>query len=296
MRLSNIMPVTALPPAPQFIHVTDPTVKARLVNLRESVAPILANNLLPHFTDHSVAHSDSLAVYVDDLIAPLQATEKRLSPDELFILYAACYLHDIGMQHGKANETQVIAGLNLLPAWGELTPEQQSEIIRRHHAAISAEMVRASVNAAAPIIGIQLTIDYSPMYVAALCEGHTLAVESERYKSLMTEGPKIRTELLSGLLRIADILDLSRRRANRAKALTLNLNLESQTHWWRHHYTEDITIDQNKNLVSVWFDFPKSHDSEYRRVVPQIQMPWLQEEFTRQTPVFHRYGFGVVLY
>ncbi len=286
------MPVTALPAAPPFMHLNDPTVKARLVNLRESVAPILANNLLPHFTDHSVAHSDSLARYVDDLIAPVQATEKRLSEDELFILYAACYLHDIGMQHGKANETNVINALNLLPGWGELTPEQQSEIIRRHHAAISAEMVRSSLNAAAPIIGIQLTVDYFPMYVAALCEGHTLPVESERYKSLMVEGPNIRTELLSGLLRIADILDLSRRRANRAKALTLNLGLESQTHWWRHHYTEDITIDHNKNLVSVWFDFPKSHDAEYRRVVPQIQMPWIQDEFTRQTPVFHRYGFG----
>ena len=286
------MSVTALPPAPPFMHVNDPAVKARLVNLRESVAPILANNLFPHFTDHSVAHSDSLARYVDDLIVPLQTTERRLTEDELFILYAACYLHDIGMQHGKANETNVIGTLNLLPTFGELRAEQQSEIIRKHHAAISAEMVRASLNSAAPIIGIQLTVDYFPMYVAALCEGHTLAVESERYKSLMVEGPNIRTELLSGLLRIADILDLSRRRANRAKALTLNLGLESQTHWWRHHYTEDITIDANKNLVSVWFDFPKSHNAEYRRVVPQIQMPWIQDEFTRQTPVFHRYGFG----
>jgi tetratricopeptide (TPR) repeat protein len=286
------MSLTALATPPPFKHVTDLTVKARLVNLRESVAPILANNLLPHFTDHSVAHSDSLARYVDELIQPLQVTEARLNEDELFVLYAACYLHDIGMQHGKAYETKVIADLKLLTPWDGLTPEQQSDLIRRHHAAISAEMVRDSLNAAAPIIGLQLTVDYFPTYVAALCEGHTLPVESERYKSLIKAGPNLRIELLSGLLRIADILDLSRRRANRAKALTLNLGLESQTHWWRHHYTEDITIDQNQKLVSVWFDFPKSHYAEYRKVVPQIQMPWIQEEFARQTPVFHRYGLG----
>ena len=288
----EVMPTTQTPHSPAFVHIKDEGVRSRLINLRESVAPILANNLLPHFTDHSVAHSDSLARYVDDLILPLQATEQMLSEDELFILYAACYLHDIGMQHGKANETKVIADLNLLTSWKDLNPQQHSELIRQHHAAISAEMVRTSLNATAPVIGIQLTVDYFPTYIAALCEGHTLPTESARYKALTQPGPKLRIELLSGLLRIADILDLSRRRANRARTLTLALSLESQTHWWRHHYTEDITIDQNQKLVSVWFDFPKSHDAEYRKVVPQIQMPWIQEEFMRQTPVFHRYGFG----
>src|SRR5205085_7956085 len=107
---------------------------------------------------------------------------------------------------------------------------------------------------------------YFPNYVAAISEGHTLPIESSRYKTLTADGPNLRIELLSALLRIADILDLSRRRANRPKALTLNLSLESQTHWWRHHYTEDIVIDQNQKLVSVWFDFPRTRAAEYRKV------------------------------
>ena len=185
------------------------------------MAPILANNLLHHFTDHSVEHSDSLARYIDSLILPLQATAEKLSEDELLILYAACYLHDIGMQYEKAYETQIIASLKLSTPWSDLSSD---DLIRQHHAAISAEMVRASLNATAPIIGLQLTVDYFPTYVAALCEGHTLSTESARYKSLTQPGPNLRIELLSGLLRIADILDLSRRRANRPKALTLDLN------------------------------------------------------------------------
>ena len=288
----EVMPITQLSQSPPFTHIKDEGVRSRLINLRQSVAPILANNLLHHFTDHSVEHSDSLARYVDGLILPLQSTAEKLSEDELLILYAACYLHDLGMQYEKAYETQVIASLKLSTPWSDLRSERRSDLIRQHHAAISAEMVRASLNATAPIIGLQLTVDYFPTYVAALCEGHTLSTESARYKSLTQPGPNLRIELLSGLLRIADILDLSRRRANRPKALTLDLNLESQTHWWRHHYTEDITIDQSQKMVSVWFDFPKSHDAEYRKVIPQIQMPWIQEEFMRQTPVFHRYGLG----
>jgi hypothetical protein len=286
------MPSSQFPPPPAFEHLTEESMRARLVNLRESVAPILSNNVLLHFTDHSVNHSDSLAKLVDELIRPLQSTDKRLSSDELFILYAACYLHDIGMQFERANETQVIVDLNLTTPWHEIPLESQQNLIRQNHAAISAEMVRASVSAEVPIIGLQLTMDYFPNYVAAISEGHTLPVESPRYKTLTVDGPNLRIELLSALLRIADILDLSRRRANRSKALTLALSLESQTHWWRHHYTEDIVIDQNQKLVSVWFDFPPARAAEYRKVVPQIQMPWIESEFDRQNPVFHRYGFG----
>jgi tetratricopeptide (TPR) repeat protein len=286
------MPVSQYPPAPALEHLTDKALRSRLVNLRESVAPILANNALLHFTDHSVNHSDNLAKFLDDLIRPLQSTPQRLTQDELFIVYAACYLHDIGMQFEKAYETQVISDLNLKTSWNDIPLEEQQKIIRQNHAAISAEMMRDSVNAQKPIVGIQLTMDYFPNYVAAISEGHTLPIESPRYRALTVDGPNLRIELLSGLLRIADILDLSRRRANRAKALTLALSLESQTHWWRHHYTEDIVIDQNTKLVSVWFDFPPTHANEYRKVVPQIQMPWIEAEFQRQSPVFHRYGLG----
>lgn len=286
------MPVSQLAPPPPFKYIQDHGIRSRLTNLRESVSSILANNLLPHFTDHSVAHSDSLAKFIDDLVEPLQANVYKLSQDELFILYAACYLHDIGMQYEKAGETNVISELHLSQSWENLSENTRRKLLRQHHAAISAEMVRQSHGAEKPIVGLQLTPDYFPQYVAALCEAHTLPVESTRYKSLTGGGPNLRMDLLSGLLRIADILDLSRRRANRSKAITLDLDLESQTHWWRHHYTEDIVIDQNQKLVSVWFDFPKSHAAEYRKVVPQLQMPWIEAEFSRHMPIFHRYGFG----
>jgi hypothetical protein len=47
------------------------------------------NNVLHHFTDHSVFHSDSLCDLVDDLIAPMQKTTNALSARELIVLYSA---------------------------------------------------------------------------------------------------------------------------------------------------------------------------------------------------------------
>src|SRR5687768_14069827 len=103
---SVIMTPSRMPQQPsRFAHITDSAIEARLTELRERVAPILANNLLPHFTDHSVAHSDSLVRIVDQLIQPLQQSAQRLTQDELQILYSACYLHDIGMQYENADKT-----------------------------------------------------------------------------------------------------------------------------------------------------------------------------------------------
>src|SRR5438128_10759 len=159
---------------PPFAHVTDSAIEARLIELRERVTPILANNLLPHFTDHSVAHSDSLVRIVDQLIQPLQQGVHRLSQDELQILYSACYLHDIGMQYENADKTQVVSSLHLPQPWNDLSEDTRRILLRRHHAAISAEMVIMSVRAEKPPIGIQLKEDHYGKYVAPICEAHTL--------------------------------------------------------------------------------------------------------------------------
>jgi hypothetical protein len=93
---------------PQFKHLQDCDKKASLVRLRNAVTPILANNVLPHFTDHSVMHSDNLTRLIDELVTPIQETNRPLSDTELTTLYGTCYLHDIGLQYEKAGDTETI--------------------------------------------------------------------------------------------------------------------------------------------------------------------------------------------
>ena len=110
---------------PRLRHLQSDHARSRLVQIRHAVAPILANNILHHFTDHSVSHSDSVCALVDALIDNLQATDARLSEEELMVLYSACYLHDIGMQFEAAGTTQVIRGLQLTLAWEELAEQER---------------------------------------------------------------------------------------------------------------------------------------------------------------------------
>ncbi len=224
--------------APTFRHLKDENGRAFLVSLRNAVEPILSNNLLPHFTDHSVGHSDRLVELADNLTKPLAYGDKRLTDNELVVLYSACYLHDIGMQYERAGDTTVIRKLNLPQPWSDLQEDSRRELLRKHHHEISAELVYGSVRTAYPSIGLQLTDQCEPGCIASLCEAHAMGAATDRYRELTQDGPGIRMELLSALLRLADILDEGRRRAPREKAATLALGSEAQMHWWRNYYTK----------------------------------------------------------
>jgi len=284
------MPSNQIPQPPAFKYLKGRT--SHLEQLRSAVAPILSNRVLTNFTDHSVTHSDSITELIDALIEPLQASKHALSEQELTILYASCYLHDIGMHYENAGETTTIRNLNLKTSWAELLENERRNLLRKYHHLISAEMIIASVRAENPIIGLQMTDQYKPDLIASLSEAQNLSIESERYRELTTDVAGIRMRLLSGLLRLADILEESHRRASPQQARTLQLDLTSQTHWWRHYYTSNVTVDQTHRLVTVWFDFPTDRRAEYSNVVPQLQMPWIENEFNYHAPVFHQYGFG----
>jgi len=282
---------------PPFKHLHDSTNNtAALVSLREAVAPILANNLLPHFTDHSIAHSDSLTGLVDDFIEALQGTSYALNEQELIILYGACYLHDIGLQYEKAGETQVIQtalkkeNQPLSLRWEDLSECTRRELLRTYHGRIASDMICRSVNASNPPIGVQLTDRLEPDAIAAITEAHTIDVDSDRYRALTQVRANVRMDLLTGVFRVVDILDASRRRAMREKARTLELDITTQTHWWRHYYTEAISFNHPDKMILLWFDFPSARAQEYSMVVPELQVPAIKDELTRHQTVFNRYS------
>jgi hypothetical protein len=278
--------------APCFCWLSDEVKKSRLIDLRSKVSPILDINLLPHFTDHSVSHSDRMVEYVDKLIEPIQNNSRKITDKELFILYAACYLHDIGMGYEKAGNTRTIADLELEQDWKDLSEESRRDYLRKYHHKISAELVlRSTTNYDRPI-NIQLNQEDKPEYIAYLCEAHCMEINSDEYKTLIKHYPNIRLPVLSGLLRIADIIDESRRRAEPAKEKVLDLELPEQIHWWRHYYIEDVTFDKEARIIWINFDFPKEYKNEYKETIPQLQIPSIENEILNNMKAFNIVGLG----
>jgi len=277
---------------PELRHLGSDESRSLIIQIRKAVEPILANNLLHHFTDHTVSHSDCLCHLIDKLIADLQDTDRPLSDDELVVLYSACYLHDVGMQYENAGQTRVVQQLNLSPTWEQISHEERQHLLRRHHHDISAELVEESVRTGAMPLGLQLTDAHHPAQIARLCAAHCVMPNTQRYAELTSQVPGMRMPLLTGLLRLADILDESRHRACREKAMTLRLDLESQTHWWRHYFTKDVEIDSEDKRITIWFEFPRELVDEYQRVVPHLQLPWIEHELDYHREAFNQAGIG----
>jgi hypothetical protein len=267
---------------PGYKRLKHEPLRGRLLNIRQAVEPILASNVLRSFTDHSVSHSDQVCDLIDELTAV--PSSRPLNNIEAFVVYAAAYLHDVGMQHEKCDETQAMArALASSPyrnrRWADLEERTRWHLLRCHHHEISREMVRSSVDAAQPtVLGIQLTHQDHPGFIGALCEAHCVTPDTDEYRKLTAEGPGIRTALLSALLRLADILDESQRRTHLYRERTVQLDVESQMHWWRHYYVAQVDFRADDKSIVIWFDYPPDRREEYRSLVPELQVPWIESE------------------
>jgi len=282
-------------PKPGYKRLHDDRLHARLVKIRETVTPILASNLLRQFTDHSVSHSDRVCELIDQLTAPM--SDHALNDTEAFILYASAYLHDVGMQHERCDETRVMARALAVPPyrgrrWADLDEKTRCDLLRRHHHEISGEMVKSCFKATRPVLGIQLTEEDYPGYVGSVCEAHAVPPDADRYRELTAEGPGIRTSLLPALLRLADILDESRPRTQMYRELTVQLDVESQMHWWRHYYVSGVTFRPEAKCITIWFQFPPDRREEYRPVVPELQRYCIEAELLAHRGVLLANGVG----
>src|SRR5689334_12503955 len=96
----------------------------RLERVRASAEKIWEVQRLAWFTDHRAAtHSRKIIDHLGNLLVHLQSTAQKLTPHELYVLLAACYLHDIGMQDFKTEDGRGV---------DQLTPQDYNQIRKAH--------------------------------------------------------------------------------------------------------------------------------------------------------------------
>src|SRR6266487_316331 len=131
----------SLPAGPHYLWLQrlPPEFQDAVGSARSTVGPVLVRNLLPHFTDHSVNHSDRIIGILEQVLEENLSLggESSLSDDEILILVLAALFHDIGMQVPKAHGIE--APVN------ELT-SAQIERMRSEHGAASARMLRSAID------------------------------------------------------------------------------------------------------------------------------------------------------
>ncbi len=235
-----------------LIHILNTDQQRALKNVRTAVDRIWASPLHRYYTDHTTAHSKRIITLLDGLTAGMMATSKRLSPTEIYILLAAAYLHDIGMQNER------FASGNL-------------DDIRTQHNKLTAEMIYAVFEDPANAFRIPLARDPGVVEATALvAEGHRgVDLGHANYDSLGHGGETLRLRLLAALLRFGDELDIDHRRVDVEQMKLLALPPDSQLHWWKCHYVSGLSIADE--FIRITYRFPRDRPDYEEFIVPLVE-------------------------
>jgi hypothetical protein len=257
-----------------YLKNRSPLYYGKILELREAVEGWLAYvpQTFPHYTRHTVQHSDELVRQGSQLLFADGDPSKpviALSAVEAYILVAAAYLHDAGMVSPDKEKTEILAS----EAWQEWTTGggggakrlaeiqslhaagQPADEVLRHFLAdiqlrfLIAEFVRRVHHFRAanvirqhhPSLG-RFALDDPVLQrtISDVCVGHGLRPheldDNERYPSrrdILGEPANVR--FLAILLRLSDLLDISH---DRACPLLLNaacpLPSDSYAHWTQY--------------------------------------------------------------
>jgi hypothetical protein len=252
---------------------------ARLVRVRASAEAIWAEQRLKWFTDHrATTHSRYIIKHLGSVLERLQDTSQRLTPHELYVLLASCYLHDIGMQ-----DFTIVDGRGV-----EQLTETDYKRIRDRHPERGKELIIART-LRRERDDFRIDLDDDPQYlvpIALVSQGHGSSFYVETVKELreLPNRPgneaRFRGGLLAALLLIGDELDLHERRAKFPQEFSLSP--ASLLHHYVHHYVTSVEVVVGRTpkhrRIRLTLQFPQDSD-EFR---PDVR-DWIVAKLRRQS-------------
>jgi len=256
-----------------------------LKNIEREIQKVWEKPKLMHYTDHGVEHSERIIKTIGDLFESSQDPD-MLNPYETFILLASAYSHDVGMQSARHAD---------LPDKLEYTLEDK-EIIREKHAESSAKMIFESVQPNSDFsLGLEGCEEYVP-FIASVVRYHSGKRRNDlnSLKDSSLKGEYVRLKLLAALLKLADELDRDYRRINIKELKFWPLPIVSKFHWWTHHYTQSVTI--NDGRIKLYFRFPEEYrESKIKDVFIKNTQHLIKEELEEVSDVLWDYGIRLTL-
>ena len=203
--------------------------KAQIDRVRNAAIAIWHSPLHAHYTDHKPeSHSERI---IEKLDAMAESIEPLLTSQEVFVLLAATYLHDIGMQR-------------------RLGEQMTLEEVRENHHLASKEMIEGSISNPSEFPRLNLEPEYVDEVALVAAAHRRLDLTLPEFEDRPKGGGVIRLRLLSAMLRLGDALDLDARRVLMDNLKLQSVSTTSRVHWWRCHYVEGLVIRNGDIQIS----------------------------------------------
>lgn len=232
---------------------TDPGYDKRLQTIREIVRNAWKRGTpIPWITDHGVQHCQNVENLIHEVLP--QDKMNTLELQERFLLLAAAWLHDIGMNaslFASAPEN----GDKTVEEIGGLADEDRDRYfkgVRNEHAERSARYASEAPFHLEP---------HERGALEHLCRLHRYKAYGELHRMGWRTDEGVRLPLLVAYLRVADALHIPRREDTDArdyvKYLALGMDHKTKFHWLKSRYARSVKATPDDFSVTIKLRRPK---------------------------------------
>ena len=253
-------------PSPRLLYQdlcrSSPELGGELDAITKEALVLWQNQNLRTFTAHGADHILQVESNLDSLTSQLQKFQERLTPEEIFILLAACYLHDIGMQLGERDARENHA-------------QYAFDLILNSYASHHGEERRVTL----PIHDRN-----ARQAIAGVARGHWTSFALELPSDDVIHGnTRGRLRLLGLLLATADLLDLSPVRATHFRSIHLLDQLDSvaELHQVKHESVKGFRIVSPDPRIpeALQYQLEWADDGPTTRMISEWELHWFSSQY-----------------
>jgi tetratricopeptide (TPR) repeat protein len=243
-------------------YISDSRLSDSLSYIRRVMEEIWASDaprIVQDYTDHGVKHSERLANFVDKLLQV--KLDKDFSEQEIYLLFAGIYLHDIGMQCDIVKFPEIKTKAEALGAEfdGEFNSKRsntysldEQKQIRKNHQYLTAAWIDCAyrnntykLHSAVKSVPDDLVND-----LMDVCKYHSKLTLIECPENFQFD-PNGRKRMVAALLRFADELDIDSNRVSIKTVMNFSLDPNNSVFWWVHNNTKVVFSGSKQVLITI---------------------------------------------
>jgi hypothetical protein len=243
-------------PDNRFENVLQGDLQNRLNLIIQEIPHFWERGPYTHFTNHGPSHSERIYHQKLAQLAQELPDDQRLIEDEIFIVSAAAWLYEIGMQ-----STNLTPTLDFKYHPGKSLSLTQLQQIREHKHLLTQRLIIDNVRGEPDSFSLRLGLvrpadDYTRV-IADVCGWCSSEPLEKVPVTSPVRGVEVRVRLMVALLRLADQLYIDSSRVNLDLLQETSLPLKEKARWWAYHYAQTLPID--KGRIRFHYFLPIAH-------------------------------------
>ena len=259
-------------------QIKDDRLTSSLAKIREAIEDLWPSDsvrIVLHYTDHGVKQSERVANYASLILKANKGTS--LTDQEMYLLLAGIYLHDIGMQCDVVKFPEIADKAETMGVEFDIKFEFVNEVfskdmqksIRKNHQYLSAAWIDLASRTGGTRLGTA-TMEIPKDLVDDLmdiCKYHSrLSIKKCPLKFKFSQID--RKQLVAAILRFADELDIDAHRVSLETVRNFSIDPDNSVYWWLHNRTSITFI--TPNVISIMLQLHPFDNEKYGPLIKRL--------------------------